>query len=132
MPADIDQLTPMRSLIDLSSHSNGDFGLEDFILSKVYGDIVLAEYTDTTEDGDVIKRGSLYVHTNTLQKAWRKGRVILTGPGVRFTQVGDIIMFPNDRGVAISNVEIAGHGMVKRGIFLNEERIFGGCIPKDK
>ena len=34
--ASIDQLTPTRSLIDLSSHSSGDFGLENFELNFIF------------------------------------------------------------------------------------------------
>ena len=42
---DIDALAPKRSIIDLQSHSKGDFDLSDeFILSFIYDDIILVEY----------------------------------------------------------------------------------------
>ena len=83
MPANIDQLTPIRSLIDLSSHSDGNFGMEDFILSQVYNDIILVEFIDLSEDGENVKRGSIFIPTNTLIKAWRKAKVVLVGTEVK-------------------------------------------------
>jgi hypothetical protein len=131
MPADIDQLAPTRNLIDLTSHSEGDFGMDDFILSQVYGDIILVEFIDLSEDGDAILRGSLYIPTNSVTKAWRKAKVILVGTSVKDTQPGDIVMFPNDKGITVTGMEIKGHGRVKKGMFLNEQRLFGKCVPKD-
>ena len=130
MPADIDQLSPTRSLIDLSSHSDGNFGMDDYILSQIYNDIILVEFIDLSEDGDNIKRGSIYVPTNTLTQAWRKARVVLVGTEVRNTKPGDIVMFPNDKGVTVSGIDIKGYGKVKSGMFLNEQRLFGKCEPK--
>ena len=34
-------------------------------------------------------------------------------------------------GVTISNITVSGKGKVKKGIFLNEERMFGICKSKD-
>ena len=34
MRADIDMIPPTRSLIDLATHSEGDFGLDDFVGEK--------------------------------------------------------------------------------------------------
>ena len=67
-----------------------------------------------------------------MQKSWRKAQVILAGPNVKFVKVGDIVMFPNDKGVTISNIEIDGYGTLKQGMFLNEQRLFGICKPKNK
>lgn len=130
MPADIDQLAPTRSLIDMSSHSDGNFGLDDFVLSQVYGDIILVEFIDLSEDGDFIKRGSIFIQTNAVTKAWRKAKVVLVGTDVRNTKPGDIVMFPNDKGVTVSGMDIKGYGKVKSGMFLNEQRLFGKCEPK--
>jgi len=131
MPADIDQLAPTRNLIDLSSHSEGDFGMDDFILSQVYGDIILVEFIDLSEDGDAILRGGIYIPTNSVTKAWRKAKVVLVGTEVKNTKPGDIVMFPNDKGVTVTGMEIKGHGKVKKGMFLNEQRLFGKCLPRD-
>lgn len=132
MPADIDQLAPTRSLIDMSSHSDGNFGLDDFVLSQVYGDIILVEFIDLSDDGDFIKRGSIFIQTNAVTKAWRKAKVVLVGTEVKNTKPGDIVMFPNDKGVTVSGMDIKGYGKVKSGMFLNEQRLFGKCEPKDE
>ena len=132
MPADIDTLPTTRSLIDLSSHSAGDFGLDDYTLTFILDDIILVEYVDISSDGDNIVRNGLFVPTNAVTKAWRKARVILTGPNVKHTKKGDIVVFPNNLGVTVSNLDIDGHGKIKKGIFLNESRIFGICKPKNE
>ena len=132
MPLDIDLLPTTRSLIDLSSHSSGDFGLDDYELSFILDDIILVEYVDISSDGDNIVRNGLYVPTNAVTKAWRKARVILTGPNVKHAKKGDIVVFPNNLGVTVSNMDIEGHGKIKKGIFLNESRIFGICKEKNE
>lgn len=132
MRANIDQIAPTRSLIDLSSHSEGDFGIRDYELSFIFDDILLVEYIDATNDGDGVIRNGIYVPTNALTKAWRKARVILAGPDAKYTKVGDIVIFPNNLGVTVSNIDIENVGPVKSGVFLNENRIFGICKPKNK
>ena len=128
--ASIDNLAPTRSLIDLSNPDKGDFGIDDFELSFVFDDILLIEYVDETAEGEV-KRNGIVVPTNALTKAWRKGKVILTGPDVKYTKEGDIVIFPNNMGVTISGVTVTGKGNILKGIFLNEERMFGICKQKD-
>ena len=127
----IDTLAPMRSLIDLSSHSDGDFGLEDLELTFIFDDIVLVEYVDLAPDKDGILRNGIYIPTNTMSKAWRKARVILAGPEVKYTKVGDIVVFPSNLGITIANMAIKDYGIVSNGVFLNENRIFGICKVKE-
>jgi cellobiose-specific phosphotransferase system component IIB len=131
MPADIDILTPEKSLIDLSNNASGDFGLNDYTLSFIFDDIILVKYVDlNADDGDLIKRGSLYIKAGTVRSAWRKAEVILAGPNVKYVKKGDIVIFPNDKGVTVANIDIEGYGLLKQGMFLNEQRIFGICKPK--
>lgn len=128
--ASIDSLATKRSLIDLEGHSQGDFGMGDeYILSFIFDDIILVEFIDEASDeaGDAVKRGGIFIPTNALNKAWRKAKVILTGPEVKYTKKGDIVMFPNDKGASVSNIEVEGHGRIKKGMFLNEQRLFGIC-----
>lgn len=132
MPADIDQLLTTRSLIDLSSHSSGDFGLDDYELSMILDDILLVEYVDISSDGENIIRNGLYVPTNAVTKAWRKARVILAGPNSKYVKKDDIVIFPNSLGVTVANIDIEGYGKIKKGIFLNESRIFGVCKLKNE
>lgn len=135
MPADIDQLPVQKSVIDLGQYSQGDFGLDDYKLTFLFDDIILVKYVDLDgengEEGDFIKRGSIFIDPKSVQRSWRKAEVILAGPNVKFVKQGDIVMFPNDKGVSISNVEIEGYGTLKKGMFLNEQRLFGICKPKE-
>jgi hypothetical protein len=135
MPLDIDHLIPEAHLIDLTTHSQGDFGGDEFIMSFIYDDILLIEYIDLTSDGDGIIRNGIVVPVNSVTKAWRKGRVILAGPKVQYTAPGDIVMFPNDKGLSVSRMPVIKDGKeysVKFGIFLNEDRLFGKCKMKDE
>jgi cellobiose-specific phosphotransferase system component IIB len=132
--ASIDNLATKRSLIDLSSHSSGDFDLsKEFVLSFVYDDIILVEYIDEAPDasGDNIMRDGIYIPTNTLTKTWRKAKVIIAGPECKYTKAGDIVMFPNDKGAAVANIQIADYGTIDKGMFLNEQRLFGICKRRD-
>tara|TARA_R110000787_G_scaffold282514_1_gene394433 strand:- start:6072 stop:6488 length:417 start_codon:yes stop_codon:yes gene_type:complete len=128
--ASIDNLAPTRSLIDLSNPDRGDFGIDDFELSFIFDDILLINYIDETTEGEV-ERNGIIVPTNALTKAWRKGRVILAGPDAKYAKEGDIVIFPNNVGVTISGVSVTGKGKITKGIFLNEERMFGICKEKN-
>ena len=66
-----------------------------------------------------------------LTKEWRKGKVVLAGPDAKYAKEGDVVVFPNNMGVTISGVHVTDKGPVKKGIFLNEERMFGICKKKD-
>ena len=130
MPLPIEALPVQKSVIDLTAPIDGDFGLDDFVMTKVLDDILLVEYIDINEDGTCIKRGSIWVPTNAIQTSWRKAKVLLAGPLARNCTVGDIVIFPNNLGVVVANIEIDnGDGIYKvsKGIFLNEARIFGIC-----
>jgi len=132
--ASIDNLAPTKSLIDLTTKDKGDFGLEDYDLTFLFDDILLIEYVDLAEDGntgDAVERNGILIPTNTLTRAWRKGRVILSGPDTKYAKEGDVVLFPNNMGVTISGVTIPDKGVVTKGVFLNEERMFGICKPKN-
>jgi cellobiose-specific phosphotransferase system component IIB len=130
----IDTLQTKRSLIDLDSYSKGNFGIgDDFELSFLFDDIVLVEYIDEVNDGagDVVVRNGVYIPVNSLIKAWRKAKVVLAGPSVKFCKKGDIVIFPNDKGASVANIDITGYGKLKKGVFLNEQRLFGICKTVD-
>ena len=99
-------------------------------MSFIFDDILLIEYVDETQEGE-IERNGILIPTNALNKAWRKGKVILAGPDAKYAKEGDIVIFPNNMGVTISGVEVTGKGKVTKGIFLNEERMFGICKEKN-
>jgi cellobiose-specific phosphotransferase system component IIB len=104
--------------------------MDDYILSELLDDAILIEYCDLhggEEGAEYILRGGIAVPINQVHNAWRKGTVILTGPTVRQVKKGQIIVFPNNMGIPISNLEVDDHGKVKNGLLINEQRIFGIC-----
>jgi cellobiose-specific phosphotransferase system component IIB len=127
LPSHMDNVKHKKGMIDLDGNSEGFFGLDDYKLSFVFDDIVLVEFVDEVEDskGSAVMRNGLYVPTNVNTKAWRKAKVVLTGPNVQFCKKDDIVIFPNDKGVSVANLDIDGYGKVKKGMFLNEQRMFG-------
>ena len=129
LPQHLDNLRNEKGLIDLDAYSADMFDLDNFKLSMVFDDIVLVELIDETDANGAtsIMRNGIHVPVNTLTKAWRKAQVILVGPNVKFAKKDDIVVFPNDRGVEVSNIEIKGYGKLKKGKFLNEQRLFGIC-----
>ena len=134
MALDIDTLPTQKSLIDFSSLPKNSFNsvFYGYNLKQVLDDILLCTFVDETEDGSSIIRNGLHVPVNSDTKAWRIGEVILAGPNVRFAKVGDYVCFPNNLGVPVANIDIDSYGTLKKGIFLNEQRIFGICsLRKD-
>lgn len=129
----MDNFKTKKGMIDLSSNSEGFFGLDDYKLSFVFDDIVLVEFVDEVEDaqGSAVIRNGLYVPTNVNTKAWRKAKVVLKGPNVMYCNIGDIVIFPNDKGATVSNLDVDGYGKVKKGMFLNEQRMFGIAKKND-
>lgn len=131
--ADIDSLGPIqKSLIDLSNPHNQSFDsiLRGFSLSKILSDIILVEYTDFGDsNGTTIMRNGLAIPLNVTTQAWRIGRVVLAGDSVNLVKAGDHICFPNNMGVQIGNLVVDGYGKVDKGVFLNEQRIFGVVKP---
>ncbi len=125
----IDTLATQKHLIDLSTNSEGDIGLtDDFELNMIFDDILLVEYVDESENGE-IERNGIFIPTNAVTKAWRKAKVVLAGPKAEYVKEGDIVIFPNNLGVTIANLDVNGT-KVKKGIFLNEDRLFGICKLK--
>lgn len=120
-----------RGLIKLDSYTRDGFTLGDYDLTMVFDDIILVQFTDLSEDGTTIFRNGIVLPINTVQKAWRIGRVILAGPNCKFTKVDNFVCFPNDKGIPVSNITVAGLGVLKNAIFLNEDRIFGICTPRE-
>jgi hypothetical protein len=118
-----------RSLIDLESYQNTDtFSLQGYKLSKVMDDIVLAQFVDLSDDGRSVVRNGIHIPLAQVQRTWRLAKVILIGPGVNECKPGDIVCFPDDKGIKVDNMSIKGYDKPLRDcIFLNEQRFFGIC-----
>jgi len=132
MPLDIDTLPTQKSLIDLSELPKNSFNsvFYGYNLKQVLDDILLVKLVDETEDGTNIVRNGIVVPINTDTKAWRFGEVVLAGPTTKYVKVSDIVCFPNNLGVPVANLEVDNYGTLKKGIFLNEQRIFGICSTR--
>jgi len=128
--ANIDAIEPSKSLIDLSNaHEDSlDSTLIGYALESLEDDIVLIEFVDRFETGEEIIRNGIVVPANANPRAWRVGQVVMQGPSALTSKPGDYVTFPNNLGVPVSNV-IVKHGKkfktVKRGQFINAQRIFG-------
>lgn len=117
-----------RSLIDLDLYRNDSFNLLGYKLNKVLDDILLVQYVDLTEDGKSVIRNGIHIPLSQVQRTWRLARVILTGPLCKYAQPGDIVCFPDDKGIKVDNISIKGiEGSARDCVFLNEQRIFGVC-----
>ena len=109
-----------RPPIDLSE---ADHGSEDpidsrFEIDQMMNDLILAEYVDEDEDGDVMRDG-IYIKTNMSgARAWRTAIVRKIGSKVEPPiKVGCYIRFPSDKGIP----SVQGK---HKYIFLNADRIF--------
>ena len=112
--------------VQLDQYRGNSFELDEWNLTQVLDDILLVKYTDTNEDGTEVKRGAIWVPINTVNHVWRIGKVLLTGPNTKTVKQGDFVVFPNDKGLQVA--EING---IKNVVFLNESRIFGVATPKN-
>ena len=55
-------------------------------------------------------------------------RVILVGPKCAYTKPGDIVCFPDDKGIKVDNLSVTGFdSSIRDCLFLNEDRFFGIC-----
>ena len=113
--------------VQLDNYQGHSLELEDWKLDKVLDDILMCQYADINDDGTEVKRGSIWVPINVVNHAGRVGKVLLSGPDCKTVKEGDYIVFPNDKGIQVANL----NGL-KHIIFLNESRIFGVCSPSEK
>lgn len=128
-PLTIDSVPTHKGLIDLATFPKNTFNsvLYGFRLKQILDDILLAKFEDETPDGSAIMRRGILIPGNADTKAWRVGKVLLAGPAVKYVKVGDHIIFPNNLGIPIANIELENYGTLVKGIFINEQRIFGIC-----
>ena len=111
--------------VQLDHYIGSSMNLEDWKLTKVLDDILMCQYIDVNEDGTEVKRGSIWVPINTVNFTWRLAKVILSGPDCKTVKEGDTVIFPNDKGIQVANLND-----LKHIVFLNESRIFGVCETK--
>ena len=118
-----------RSLIDLDTYQDTDtFSLHGYKLNRVMDDIVLAQYVDLSKDGNSVIRNGIHIPLSQVRRTWRMARVILVGPKCNYTKPGDIVCFPDDKGIKVDNLSVTGFdSSIRDCLFLNEDRFFGIC-----
>lgn len=112
----------IRGLVQIDKYKGNDFELNGWNLTKVLDDILMVQYVDINEAGTEIKRGNIWLPINAVQHTWRIGVVLLAGPNCKTIKQGDHIVFPNDKGIQVANLN-----NLKNIVFLNEARVFGVC-----
>lgn len=126
----VDLISAESHIISLDNRHNDNFsGFDDFMMSQLMDDVLLVEYIDSNDNGE-IQRDGIWLPGNITRNAWRKAKVILVGPNAQYVKKGDIVIFPNDKGINISKIEVDGHGIIEQGRFINEDRLFGICKHK--
>ena len=116
-------VAPLKS-IDLEMYKGQSIPTNWDIVGTT-GDILMVEYADEVDGGELVDRGGILVNASVSKQMWRIGKIILSGPGAsEQAQPGAYIMWPNDRGIPITKFD------GKNYIFLNEVRIF--CFVKPK
>lgn len=99
-------LSAQKSDINLESpNCVGDMALSGFIIDKLYDDFVFANYIDIDNGFITDEKSGLVRAVSDTNKVWRKAKVIMVGPACRQTRVGDIVLFPNDKGLQCGEVE---------------------------
>lgn len=113
--------------VQLDNYIGNELNLDGWNITKVLDDILMCQYIDVNEDGTEIRRGSIWVPINTVNFTWRLAKVLLAGPDCKTVKENDIIVFPNDKGISVANMN-----NLKNVVFLNEGRIFGVCESEVK
>ena len=97
---------------------------EDYEIVELLSNVIAVEYADVAPDGKSLMRNGIILPSQVVDhRAWRVAKVTLAGPDCKQVKVGDIVMFPGDRG--LQSIQKNG----KMLVFLSEERIFGICKP---
>tara|TARA_R110000868_G_scaffold294551_2_gene555071 strand:- start:237 stop:614 length:378 start_codon:yes stop_codon:yes gene_type:complete len=95
---------------------------EDYEITELLGDVIMAEYADVAADGKSLVRNGIILPNEVVdKKAWRIGKVLLVGPDSKQVKAGQHVIFPGDKGII--GIQKGG----KTVIFLDEKRIFGIC-----
>ena len=130
MAADIDLRRARRSEINLDNNNySSDLSLGDeFAITELFDDFVLAEYIDV-QDGFIKDENSDLVYTKSSKEVWRKAKIIMVGPSSRFCKVGDLVVFPDDKGLKTGFVKYKDPltqetKETKYGFFTNDYKLF--------
>jgi co-chaperonin GroES (HSP10) len=97
---------------------------EDYEIVELLSNVISVEYVDVSPDGKSIMRNGIILPNQVVDhRAWRVAKIKLAGPDCKQVKVGDVVIFPGDRG--LQSIQKNG----KMLVFLSEDRIFGICKP---
>lgn len=119
----------VRGMIAVESYKGEVIPLDKWDVVSPMGDIVMAEYVDTS-DGENIERGGLVIPKSMNEKTWRVCKVLKKGPEVSETITeGGYIITPGDKGIPA--IMLVKDGKSKNILFINEARIFCVVRPRE-
>lgn len=97
---------------------------EDYEIVQLLSNVISVEYVDVAPDGKSLMRNGIILPNQVVDhRAWRVAKVTLAGPDCKQVKVGDVVIFPGDKG--LQSIQKNG----KMLVFLSEDRIFGICKP---
>jgi len=134
-PKSIDDLQPNMNLTDHglnASMAPWNVGSNEFILTAVFGDTIVARFIDEVSDGYKTVGGLIVPVAINHNKLWRKGEVLMVGNECKSTVVGDIILFEECKGVDVGDLEINGVGALKKCRFLSEKVVTAKLNKKNQ
>lgn len=100
---------------------------EDYEIVELLANVIAVEYVDVAPDGKSLMRNGIILPNQVVDhRAWRVAKVKIAGPTCSQVKVGDVVIFPGDRGLQ----SIQKNGVML--VFLSEDRIFGICKPISK
>jgi hypothetical protein len=117
-------LSAQRTDINLESpNCAGDMALSGFVIDKLYDDFVFADYIDIDNGFITDEKSGLVRAVSDTNKTWRKALVIKVGPACRQTKPGDIVIFPNDKGLPCGEVEYLRPMTTAEAVERNEDPV---------
>lgn len=104
---------------------NKDAIPSDWDITGVLGDILMCEYVDENETGEVMRNG-IYVQKSMVPYLWRVVKVLKIGPQASENiKEGDFLMLPSDKGIKGITKD------KKNLVFINEPRVFAKVKPRE-
>ena len=106
--------------INIENYRNADIAIElgNWKLKKLTGTCLLVQYLDG--GSSETNRNGIILKVDEHSRVWRVGRVKMAGTECEHFKEGDVVLFPNDKGIKTS--ELNGWQDV---VMINEGRVFG-------
>ena len=80
-------------LVQIDNYKGSEFEIDGWKLSAVLDDILMVQYADINEEGDLVKRGSMWVPIHAVNHVWRVGKVLLAGPNCKTVKEEDYVEY---------------------------------------